>query len=297
MTPSFNMATWLPMCIRSVADQNIDVEHLVHDGESKDDTTEVVASFPSITFRSEHDEGMYDAINRGLRSATGDFISYLNCDEQLLPGALKKVAHYFEEHPEVDIVCGDAVVVDGDGEFLSYRKGCRPTEAVLYVHTNTVLSCAMFFRRRVIEESQCYFDTSWKALGDIVWVLEALKKGLVFGELRDYTSVFSVTGDNFGRTEVGQNEKRKFYSESPGWAKCLKYLITAQYRLRRLMTGKYSQGPMEYSIYTRESGEERVTRAVTDPTWRFPYTTAGYIAAENERALAAKEAGARKSRY
>lgn len=297
MTPSFNMATWLPMCIRSVEDQNINVEHLVHDGESNDETKEVAARFPSISFRSEPDEGMYDAINRGLRRADGDFISYLNCDEQLLPNALKKVARYFETHPEIDIVCGDAVVVDGQGEFLSYRKGCRPTKAVLYVHTNTVLSCAMFFRRRVIEEHQCYFNTSWKALGDIVWVLEALKKGLVFGELRDYTSVFSVTGDNFGRTEVGQNEKRKFYSESPVWAKCLKYIIKTQYRFRRLITGKYSQGPMEYSIYTRESEEERISREVKDPTWRFPYTTAAYIAAENERALAAKEAEATKSRH
>ena len=91
VTPSFNQLDWLELCIASVADQHgvSSVEHLVCDGGSAgidDFKGRMLARFPETShYRLEFlvgpDAGMYDAINKGLRRATGDVCSYLNCDE------------------------------------------------------------------------------------------------------------------------------------------------------------------------------------------------------------------------
>jgi len=72
---------------------------------------------------------MYDAVNRGLRRASGEILSYLNCDEQYLPGALPAVGAYFKRHPEVEMVFGNCLVVGPQGEFICYRKVPEALEA------------------------------------------------------------------------------------------------------------------------------------------------------------------------
>src|SRR6185295_19675906 len=75
----------------------------------------------------EKDDGMYDAINRGLRRANGEICGYLNCDEQYLPGALREVDEYFQSHPQIDVLFGDAILINSDGVPLSYRRATLPT--------------------------------------------------------------------------------------------------------------------------------------------------------------------------
>ena len=89
------------MWVASVADQGVEAEHIVQDACSNDGTLEWLLTDPRVKAFSEKDAGMYDAVNRGLRRASGEILSYLNCDEQYLPGALPHaVAAYFERHPE-----------------------------------------------------------------------------------------------------------------------------------------------------------------------------------------------------
>src|SRR5574339_171123 len=102
ITPSLRAARWLPLCIASVADQGIPVEHIVQDAGSDDGTWEWLGGERRVTAFREPDAGMYDGINRGLRRATGSLVAYLNADEQYLPGALAAVARAFAEDPAVD---------------------------------------------------------------------------------------------------------------------------------------------------------------------------------------------------
>jgi len=90
----------------------------------------------------ESDAGMYDAINRGLKRATGDICAYLNCDEQYLPGTLRRVADYFEQHPEVDVVFGDSIVVDSELEPLAYRRVVMPRRWHTLLRPLGVLTCS-----------------------------------------------------------------------------------------------------------------------------------------------------------
>src|SRR4029450_671286 len=98
ITPSFNPSPWLPLCIASVADQGVDVEHIVQDAGSTDGTLDWLTRDTRGSAFIERDSGMYDGVNRGLRRAEGDILSYLNCDEQYLPGCLQTVESFFRSH-------------------------------------------------------------------------------------------------------------------------------------------------------------------------------------------------------
>src|SRR5204863_4103038 len=122
VTPSFNPSPWLPLCIASVADQGVEIEHIVQDAGSTDGTLDWLRDDPRVKTFVERDSGMYDAVNRGLRRASGDILAYLNCDEQYLPGSLDAVGAFFRSHPAVDVVFGDAVVVNSNLDYLFHRK-------------------------------------------------------------------------------------------------------------------------------------------------------------------------------
>ncbi|MBA3650728.1 MAG: glycosyltransferase, partial [Chthoniobacterales bacterium] len=139
VTPSFNQSDWLRLCVASVADQaGVEHEHLVQDARSADGTQDWLARDNRVVAVSEPDHGMYDAINRGLRRATGEICAYLNCDEQYLPATLARVAAYFRDHPEVDLLFGDVILVDENGQPVSYRRTVLPDRAhIRAAHLNT----------------------------------------------------------------------------------------------------------------------------------------------------------------
>src|SRR5438093_12901032 len=99
ITPSYRSSKWLKLCIASVADQQDELEHVVQDAGSDDGTLDWLLSDKRVKAFVEKDNGLYDAVNRGLRRVAGDIVAYLNCDEQYLPGALAVVERFFKEHP------------------------------------------------------------------------------------------------------------------------------------------------------------------------------------------------------
>src|SRR4051812_3137477 len=118
ITPSFRQIDWLRLAMASVADQRgVEIEHIIQDGGSegiREMFEELSSSSATQTYRPrlfvEKDNGMYDAINRGLSRASGDICAYLNCDEQYLPDALRDVANYFDKHPDMDVMFGDSIL-------------------------------------------------------------------------------------------------------------------------------------------------------------------------------------------
>ena len=89
ITPSLNYGHFLGDCLGSVASQDgVNLEHLVIDGGSTDESAEVASKFPHITWLQGPDEGMSDAINKGFDRATGKWVMWLNADDRLKPDAL-----------------------------------------------------------------------------------------------------------------------------------------------------------------------------------------------------------------
>ena len=272
VTPSFRSGAWLRLCIPSVADQGPDVlrEHIVQDAVSDDGTLDWLPSDPRVTAVVEKDKGMYDAVNRGYRRATGEFLAYLNCDEQYLPGALAAVAAHFDAHPELDVVLADSLVTDPDGNYLCHRRSIPPTRLHTMVGGSlSFLTASTFLRRRVMHERGLWYDDRYRDLSDARWALALLKSGLRVGILRTFTSVFTDTGDNMNLRPNAVREKKELFDEAPAWARAAAPLLVQQFRLRRWWHGAYSCEPHDYAIYTRAAPDRRTVFRVDYPTFRW----------------------------
>lgn len=274
VTPSYRNSDWLKLCIASVADQCVPVEHIVQDAGSDDGTLDWLTTDQRVRAFVEKDAGMYDAVNRGLQRAQGEILAYLNCDEQYLPGALETVRDFFSANPDMDVVFGDFVVVDSCGEYLFHRKVQVPLKHHLWVSHLPAFSCGMFFRRKLIHEHGILFNSNFRIVGDGDWVLRLLQRQTRMAVLRTFTSVFTLHGANLGVGENARRENQALRDTAPVWAQSLKPLLILHHRLRRLTGGIYFQRPFSFNLYTRQNPASRIQRDVKSPRfrWRIPTT-------------------------
>ena len=266
ITPSFRSSNWLKLCIASVADQQgVELEHIVQDSCSDDGTQDWLPKDPRVKAFIEKDAGMYDAVNRGYRRATGDILAYLNCDEQYLPGALAAVRKFFEANPKVEVALAGTIVTDGDGKYMCHRHSLTPNMQHLWFRF-PVLTSSVFIRRRLIHERGLFFDTKWRDLGDFHWMLALMKNKVPMKVCDSFTSVFADTGENMNLKPNAIREKAETKAMTPGWVRFLKPAWIAHHRVRRLAAGHFSLKPTSYEIYTAQSPEKRVTFEVPKPT-------------------------------
>jgi glycosyltransferase involved in cell wall biosynthesis len=225
----------------------IEVEHILHDGGSTDGTLDFLSSVDGIRWGTGKDDGMYDAINRCWKQGSGDVFSYLNCDEQYLPDTLSKVASFFDAHPEIDLLFGDAILLDKSGRPFSYRRIVSPLRAhTRSVHLGT-MSCSMFFRRRLFEKG-LFFDTRWRAIGDAEWVYRALGAGAGVSTIREPLAAFAFTESNLGSNPKALAEADRWGRESSShW---LKPVLKSQHWLRKLCAGAYMPKTLTISVYS-----------------------------------------------
>ncbi len=270
VTPSYRSSAWLKLCIASVADQQVEVEHIVQDAGSDDGTLGWLLQDRRVRVFVEKDEGMYDAINRGLGRARGEVLAWLNCDEQYMPGALATVAAFFEQHREIEAAFGDVVLVNAQGEYLCHRKMQTPLKYHTWTCHLSTLSCATFFRRRLIDEEHLLFDPHLRDAGDGKWMVNLLERRIRMAALGRFTSVFSFTGANMSVGPNAQRENRALYLSAPAWARRLRPLFIAHHRLRRLLGGLYFQAPFDYEIFTLAHPERRQHFQVARPACRLP---------------------------
>lgn len=276
ITPSFRGSRWLKLCVASVADQAFLHEHIVQDAGSDDGTLDWLPADPRVKTFVEKDRGMYDAVNRGYRRATGDILAYLNCDEQYLPGALTKVAAFFQARPEVDVVFGDCLVVNADGSYLCERRSLTPQLFHTWTASNLAfLTAVTFLRRRVLDQHQLWFNADYRDAGDQDWALRLVRSGLKTAVLPEFLSVFTETGTNMNLGANALRERKEFHATAPAWMRLLAPLTLLHFRLRRWQAGHYRGTPHEYSIYTQASPGQRRVFQVPHPTFRWvrPATT------------------------
>lgn len=271
VTPSFRNSHWLKLCIASVADQMVQHEHIVQDSCSDDGTGDWLPRDPRVQAFIEKDQGMYDAVNRGFGRARGDILSYLNCDEQYLPGALAKVERYFQNHPEVEVLFADALVVGSDGKYLCHRQATFPTRAHTMVSLNlSFLTCATFMRRSVIDQRGLLFNPSLKDVGDADWGIRLGEKRVKMGLLGELTSTFTETGMNRNLLTQAKREQQALINAAPAWARICPPLAIIPHRLKRFFWGHYRQWPpFHYQIYTLQSPDNRVSMLAEKPTFRW----------------------------
>jgi glycosyltransferase involved in cell wall biosynthesis len=137
------------------------------DGGSRDETPAVVARYlDRLTWISEPDAGQSHAINRGLRMASGEILSWLNTDDRLLPGAVRAVVDAFRADPDVMMVYGDGDLIDASGQKLWPFRFTEPFNLRRLVEVGDfILQPAAFVRREALEAVE-YLDE------DLHWCMD-----------------------------------------------------------------------------------------------------------------------------
>lgn len=279
VTPSFGQIDWLELCVASVAAQAgeaspLFVEHIVCDAGTtgiEDFREKMFARHPAsgtyrLVFVIGPDAGMYDAINKGLRMATGEICSYLNCDEQLLPGSLAAVGEYFSRHAETDVVFGDTIVVGRDGEPLCYWRPYVPSLAHLAGATLNTLSCSTFFRHRVVEDGH-FFEPQWKVVGDLQWIRSLLQKRRTLACVPRPLAAFTFLGDNLGAGAKAREEFEASRESSSGPGHPFR---RGWHGVRKLFSGAYARRKVSYDLFTLSDPSRRRRFSSDSLGWTWP---------------------------
>ena len=152
--PSYNHARFIRAAIDSVLDQDYEpMSLLVMDGGSSDGTLEILRSYGDrISFVSQKDRGQSDAINQGLRRATGDVACWLNSDDVFTPHAIRIAVDAFEQHPDVSFVYGSGWNANEAGDIIS-DVGVLSFDLWRLIHQrNFIQQPSCFFRTSLLEE-------------------------------------------------------------------------------------------------------------------------------------------------
>lgn len=198
VTPSFNQARFLSDCLQSVADQrsaDIRVEHIVVDACSTDNTKELLESRRDVYWTSEQDEGQTDAINKGFRRASGEWVMWLNADDYLLTGALEKVRAWALQHPSAEVIYGDCRFVDADGQTIRDKKEGGFDLAMLVLYGCYIPSTATFFHRSIIDRG-LFLDARYRNCMDLEYFIRLAAGGVRFEHLPDVLAAFRFHDSN-----------------------------------------------------------------------------------------------------
>ena len=126
VTPALNCGCYLPRNLASIQSQGLqpgEVEHWVIDGGSTDGTLELLQKQTGLKYISEKDKGLSDAVNKGLRRATGEWIIWLNADDELAAGALALFKEAVQKYPGIYLFCGRQEVLGYDGALETVSDG------------------------------------------------------------------------------------------------------------------------------------------------------------------------------
>lgn len=282
VTPVFNGLPKIEQCIGSVKGQKTDdikIEHIVQDGGSTDGSVAWLTDFEkrndqknyTISFTSQSDKGIYDAINKGWGRSKGDILSWLNADEQYLPGTLKKVANLFNQNPTVDIFFGDSIIVDSHGFPLAARREIPLRK--IYVRNGFLysFSCTLFFRRKLLDSKLLSFDIQYKRAGDMDLMLKLLDQNIRIEHIPSYLSLFGVDGNNLSTDGLMKSETLEIRRKYGGLPLRLaqRFILIGRY-IERLLSGCYKFDMVSYDYALDEKPSYRTIPA-TKIGFRFLY--------------------------
>jgi len=229
VTPSLNQARYLRECLASVrsaaeAAQGHEVEHIVVDGASSDETLAILREQSFAKWTSDPDRGQSDAINKGLQKATGDILTYLCADDLYEPQAIARVLEAFAADDAIDVVYSDYFFLEGD----SGRKRCKSAASFrpdkLHNH-NPLGQPAVWWRRRVYEKfggfdeslHYCMDHDYWLRLGTNVrwhYIPEALAVSRLHGDAKTSRQLPAMW------RETAQMLTRDGWRLKPWWDAC-----------------------------------------------------------------------------
>ena len=186
VTVTYNAADVLQRTLDSVLAQDYpDIVHLIIDGASTDGTQEMVNDYIEcsndsgnghrIQLMSEPDKGIYDAMNKGLRSLDGDYVCFLNAGD-FLPASdtVSRIAAAVAESAPA-VLYGDTDIVDAEGRFLHHRRLAPPENLTWKSFRHGMLVCHQAFYARTDFAIATPYDQQYKYSADVDWCIRIMK--------------------------------------------------------------------------------------------------------------------------
>jgi glycosyltransferase involved in cell wall biosynthesis len=168
------------------------IEYIVIDGGSTDGTVQVIEKYKDrlAKFISEKDNGIYDAMNKGLALATGDYVLFMNSADEIY--SADTVANVFTTAPDADIYYGETEMIDASGKSLGQRRHKAPANFTWksFKYGMSVSHQAIYIKRALVEP----YDLQYQLSADIDWILRAAKKAKTIVNVNQYVAKYQVGG-------------------------------------------------------------------------------------------------------
>ena len=207
VTIVYNNARDIERTMLSVLNQTYpDIEYIVVDGLSNDGTLDIIANYKDsiAKFSSEQDEGIYDAMNKGLALATGDYVIFMNSGDEFFDA--DTVAAVFTSADDADIYYGETEMIDASGQSLGQRRHKAP-EQFDWRGFNVGMSIshqAIYIKHSLIEP----YDRQYQLSADIDWIIRAAKKAKKIVNVNRYVAKYLVGG--MSKTKHRQSLMERF---------------------------------------------------------------------------------------
>ena len=189
ITCTYNASDVIERTLNSVLQQSYShVEHVIVDGCSKDDTIAKVRSYEeasknkhasrAINIICEKDKGLYDAMNKGINRATGDYVIFLNAGDMFSSDDIlaKVVAQINEGETLPGVIYGNTNIVDDEGNFLRERRLSPPENLTWRSFRHGMLVCHQSFYALSSIAKQTPYDLSYRLSADVDWCIRVMKK-------------------------------------------------------------------------------------------------------------------------
>jgi glycosyltransferase involved in cell wall biosynthesis len=167
------------------------IEYLIIDGKSNDGTLEIIKKYQDrIKLMSERDTGIYDAMNKGLKMANGDYILFMNAGDEIY--ASDAVAKVFATANDADIYYGETEMINDIGESLGQRRHKAPEKFTWrsFKYGMSVSHQAIYIRRSLTEQ----YNERYHLSADIDWIIRAAKKAKKIIKVDGYVAKYLVGG-------------------------------------------------------------------------------------------------------
>jgi glycosyltransferase involved in cell wall biosynthesis len=185
VTPSYNMAGYLPATIESVLSQDYPrIEYIVVDGGSTDGSLEILGRYHDrFRWFTGKDKGPSDAAHRGFLEARGEVFAWLNADDVYLPGAVRTGVEYLVAHQDIDVVYGEGYWIDGDGAVIR-RYPTLPFDPKVLERDCFICQPASFIRASSYK--RCGLDPDINQSFDYDLWIRMAKHNFRFASIPDY---------------------------------------------------------------------------------------------------------------
>jgi glycosyltransferase involved in cell wall biosynthesis len=221
ITVTYNAGKVLEDTIQSVVFQTYrNVEYIIVDGGSKDNTLEIAEKYRDRISKviSEPDKGLYDAMNKGIRLATGDYLCFLNAGDELHENeTLQKLVHTLKGKELPDVIYGETAIVDEEGHFLHMRRLSAPDTLTWKSFKQGMLVCHQaFIARRELAINDLY-DLRYRFSADFDWCIRIMKKAKCLHNTRltliDYLNEGMTTRNH----KASLKERFRIMAKHYGW--------------------------------------------------------------------------------